>query len=96
MRKRNRGVDPPSAEGWVQISEFEHSKRSWAVWLKTPISPSGWADIKVVLAGRTKFKANYRVSYSVAEGRFARSSETVKLIASGMAERVQEAIRTAT
>ena len=95
MGKRN-GVDPPGAEGWVQISEFEHSKRSWAVWLKAPISPSGWADLKVVLSGRTKFKANYRVSFSVTEKRFARSSETVKLVENGMAESVQEAIRTVT
>lgn len=92
MGTRNQGVPPSDALGWVELSGFTHNKRLWTVWLKEPISQAGWADIKVVLAGRTKFKANYRVSYSVAEGRFARSSEFVKLLTSGLSEPVLDAI----
>ena len=66
-------------KGWEKKTVFECDGQKWAIYENTE-NESGWTGIKIVLLFEKARKANYWLSYSKKEGRFAFRGDAFAII----------------
>lgn len=76
-----KGNRPSIKKGWRFVDFVECHGEQWEIYFRARPAGQSWMNIKAISCNRISAKANYHISWSAAEHRFANGTEFAKLVA---------------